>query len=154
SWVYQRTRDPVLDDIVLRAQALFPSDAALAITFECRLGAAKRLAAHLRALDDRTKEPIKIPVEDARASDARGSVYLDEAAPQPAFLFPERGEEQASIVEIPLTSEDNRKNTPRAEAWLRHYRVILKIRTARGEASATIFPYADNLRRVLEACAN
>jgi hypothetical protein len=58
-----------------------------------------------------------------------------------------------SFVEVPLTGDDNRKNTPRGEAWLRHYRVILKVRTAQGEVAATIFPYAEGLRRVLEACA-
>jgi hypothetical protein len=82
----------------------------------------------------------------------RGAVTLDEEAPQTAFLFPERGERQASIVEIPLAHDDIRKNTPRARAWLRHYRVVLKVRAGRGEIAAAVYPYADNLRRVLEAC--
>ena len=84
---------------------------------------------------------------------ARGSVTLDEDAPQTAFLFPERDERQASIVEIPVTDDDIRKNTPRASVWLRHYRVALKFRVAQGEAAAVIYPYSENLRRVLEACA-
>ena len=77
---------------------------------------------------------------------------LDEGAPQTAFLFPERDERQASIVEIPVTQDDVKKSTPRAHAWLRHYQVSLKLRLAQGEIVANIHPYDDNLRRVFDGC--
>jgi hypothetical protein len=79
-------------------------------------------------------------------------VTLDEEAPQTAFIFPERDERQASIVEVPMTHEDVRRNTPRAQVWLRHYQVAIKLRLPQGEATATVYPYDDNLRRVLEGC--
>src|SRR5262249_10960983 len=156
SWAFERTRDRIFDDVVLRARAIFPSGTgfALEVTFECNIGAGKRLAAHIRAFDERTNATIAIPAEQGRTSVVRGNVFLDEDGPQTAFLFPERDERQASIVEIPLTHDDNRKNTPRAEVSLRHYRVTLTLRAATGEATAAIYPYAESLRRVLEACNN
>jgi len=154
-WVFERSRDRISDDVLLRTRALFPAGgrAALEIAFECNIGAGKRLSAHVRAFDERTNAALAIPYEDGRTGVVRGNVTIDEEGPQTAFLFPERGERQASIVEIPLAHDDIRKNTPRAQAWLRHYRVVLKFRLAEGEASATIYPYAEHLRRVLEACA-
>jgi hypothetical protein len=156
NWVFERVRDPISEDIVTRTRAIFSGGApiALEIAFECNIGAGKRLTAHVRAFDERTKAGVAIPAEDGRTGVVRGTVVLDEDTPQTAFLFPERGQRQASIVEIPLQHDDVRKNTPRAEAWLRHYRVTLKLRAAKGEATATIYPYAENLRRVLEACSH
>jgi hypothetical protein len=155
AWVFERARDRISDDVLLRSRAIFPGDgrSALEIVFECNIGAGKRLAAYVRAFDERTNAALQLPVEDGRAGVVRGSVTLDEDAPQTAFLFPERGERQASIVEIPLGHDDIRKNTPRAQAWMRHYRVVLKVRVGKAETAAAIYPYADNLRRVLEACA-
>jgi len=155
AWIFERTRDRISDDVLLRTRAVFSGDGrtALEIAFECNIGAGKRLAAHVRAFDERSNSAIALKVEDGRSGVVRGSVTLDEETPQTAFLFPERGERQASIVEIPLAHDDIRKNTPRAEAWLRHYRVVLKIGIGKAEVAAAIYPYADNLRRVLEACA-
>jgi hypothetical protein len=154
AWIFERVRDRISDDVLLRTRAIFPGDgrAALEITFECNIGAGKRLAAHVRAFDERTNAAVPLPVEEGRSGVVRGAVTLDEEGPQTAFLFPERGERQASIVEIPLAHDDIRKNTPRARAWLRHYRVVLKVRAGRGEIAAAVYPYAENLRRVLEAC--
>jgi len=157
NWIFERARDPISEDIVMRTRAIFSgggAPVALEIAFECNIGAGKRLNAHVRAFDEDTKASVAIPSEDGRTSAVRGTVALDDDAPQTAFLFPEQGERQASIVEIPLQHDDVRKNTPRAEAWLRHYRITLKFRAAKGEATATIYPYAENLRRVLEGCSN
>jgi hypothetical protein len=51
-----------------------------------------------------------------------------------------------------VTHEDVRRNTARARVWLRHYQVAIKLRLPQGEATATIHPYDENLRRVLEGC--
>jgi len=153
-WVFNRTRDRISDDLLLQAQAVFTGGDKLSveIAFECNIDAGKRLKAFVRAFDARTKASLRIPPEDGQASVVRGSVILDEEAPQTAFIFPERDERQASIVEVPVTHEDIRKNTPRAQVWLRHFQVAIKLRLPQGEATATIFPYDDNLRRVLEGC--
>jgi len=153
-WVFNRVRDRISDDLVLQAQAVFTGGDRLAveIAFECNVDAGKRLKAYVRAFDARTKASLRIPPEDGQASVVRGGVTLDEGAPQTAFLFPERDERQASIVEVPVTSEDVRKNTPRAQVWLRHYQIAIKLRLAQGEAVANIYPYDDNLRRVLDGC--
>jgi hypothetical protein len=154
AWIFERVRDRISDDVMLRARAIFPGDgrSALEIAFECNIGAGKRLAAHVRAFDERSNAAIQLPVEDGRTGVVRGHVTLDEEPPQTAYLFPERGERQASVVEIPLAHDDIRKNTPRTQAWLRHYRVVLKIKLGQGEVAAAIYPYVENLRRVLEAC--
>jgi len=155
NWVLERLRDRISDDVLVQARAIFAVGARLAleVAFECNIDAGKRLRAHVRAFDARTNAAIPIPAEDGRTSVTRGSVTLDEDAPQTAFMFPERDERQASIVEIPVTDDDIRKNTPRAQVWLRHFRVAIKFRVAQAEASATIYPYSENLRRVLEACS-
>ena len=156
NWVFERVRDRISDEVVLRVRAIFSDEApfALEIAFECNIDAGPRLKAYIRAFDKRTNAGLAIPPEDGRTGVVRGNVVLDEDAPQTAFLFPERDERQASIVELPLTHEDIRKNTSRPQAWLRHYRVALKFRVGQREAAATIYPYAENLRRVLEACGN
>lgn len=153
-WVFNRTRDRISDDLLLQAQAVFTGGERLAveIAFECNIDAGKRLKAFVRAFDARTKASLRIPPEDGQASVVRGSVTLDENAPQTAFIFPERDERQASIVEVPMTHEDVRRNTPRAQVWLRHYQVAIKLKLPQGEATATVYPYDDNLRRVLEGC--
>ena len=151
AWIFERARDRISDDVLLRSRAIFPGDgrSALEIAFECNIGAGKRLAAHVRAFDERTNAALQLPVEDGRSGVVRGSVTLDEDAPQTAFLFPERGERQASIVEIPLGHDDIRKNTPRAQAWMRHYRVVLKVRVGKAETPPRSIP----MRTTSAACS-
>src|SRR5690606_17444891 len=70
AWLFERVRDRISDDVLLRTRAIFPGDgrgdarAALEIAFECNIGAGKRLTAHVRAFDERSNAAIPLPVED------------------------------------------------------------------------------------------
>ncbi|MCW5774578.1 MAG: hypothetical protein KIT16_23240, partial [Rhodospirillaceae bacterium] len=156
-WLFDQSRDKISDDLLLRAQAVFPAGAnfAIEIAFECNIGAGKRLKAYARAFDVKTKATVALPLEEGQSSVVRGTVTLDDGAPQTAFMFPESGARQASIVEVPVTHEDIRKNTPRGQVWLRYFQVTLQLKLAAndGEVVANIHPYDDKLRRVLEGCS-
>jgi hypothetical protein len=155
SWTFGRTRDRVSDDLLLLARAVFPAGnrIALEIAFECNVSAGQRLRAHARAFDLNTKETVPFPPDATHSSAVRGNVTLDDGPPQTAYLFPERDQRQASIVEIPVTNEDIRKNTLRGPIWLRHYQIAIQFHLEQGDTMAIIHPYDETLRRVLEACS-
>ena len=155
-WSFAETQDRVAEERTLRTQTIFGGAERLAVevTFECTiLGRERRLRAVARGFDRKSGTSVAFRTEGEGAFGVRTRFRLDDQAPQDGFLFRERQDDMASILEIPMTSVDLGKKAPRASIWLRHYVAAVDFNLVSGTVAATITPYAENLRRVLEACA-
>jgi hypothetical protein len=160
-WSLSETQDRVAEERTLRTQTIFGGaehDAAgrlaVEVTFECTIIAGeRRLRAVARGFDRKSGTGVAFKTEGEGTFGVRTRVRLDDRPPQDGFLFRERQDDTASILEIPMTSADLGTKTPRGGIWLRHYAAAVEFNLVSGTVAATIAPYADNLRRVLEACA-
>ena len=154
-WSFDETQDRLAEERTLRAQTIFAAADRLAVevTFECMAGRVKRLRASARGFDRKSGAGIAFRTEGEGAFGVRTRIRLDDRPPQDGLLFRERQDDTASIVEVPVTEADLDKKTSRASVWLRHYVASVEFHLATGTVTAAITPYADNLRGVLEACA-
>src|SRR5581483_200802 len=160
-WSLAETQDRVAEERVLRSQTVFggpdhggDSQLAVEVTFECTIiGRDRRLRATARGFDRKSGAGVAFRTEGEGTFGVRTRFRLDDQPAQDGLLFRERRDDTASILEVPMTASDVGKDAPRAGVWLRHYVAALEFDLVAGKVSATIAPYADNLRKVLEACA-
>ena len=158
-WSFGETQDRVADERTLRSQTVFggPQQAArlaVEVTFECTIsGRDRRLVAHARGFDHGSGVRVAFKGDGESTFGVRTRFMLDDNVPQGGLLFRERQEDTASILEIPMNAGNVSNNAPRGALWLRHYVVLVEFPLVNGTVTATIAPHADNLRRVLEACA-
>ena len=154
-WSFEETQDRVAEERTLRTQTVFGAADRLAVevTFECTAGRVKRLWATARGFDRRSGAGVAFRTEGEGAFGVRARIRLDDQQAQDGLLFRERQDDMASIVEVPVMASDLDKKTARASVWLRHYVAAIEFNLVTGTVTASITPYADNLRRVLEACA-
>ncbi len=160
-WSFSESHDRVADERTLRSQTIFGNGErggngrlAVEVTFECTIaGRDRRLRALARGFDRKSGSGVAFRAEGEGTFGVRTRFTLDDQPPQDGLLFRERQDDTASILELPMISADLGKKAPRAGIWLRHYAAAVEFNLASGTVAATITPYADNLRRVLEACA-
>jgi hypothetical protein len=154
-WSMSDTQDRVAEERTLRTQTIFGGEQlAVEVTFECTIIAGeRRLRAVARGFDRKSGTALAFRAEGEGTFGVRTRFRLDDQPPQDGLLFRERRDDLASILEIPMTAADLGTKTPRAAIWLRHYAAAVEFNLAAGSVPVTIAPYADNLRRVLEACA-
>jgi hypothetical protein len=160
-WSFGETQDRVADERTLRSQTIFADGQngekgrlAIEVTFECAIsGRDRRLSAQARGFDRNSGVRVAFRGDGEGTFGVRTRFMLDDNVPQSGLLFRERQEDTASILEIPMAAGNLSNNAPRGAIWLRHYAVIVEFPLVNGTVTATIAPHADNIRRVLEACA-
>lgn len=154
-WSATETQDRIADERILRSQSVFAGSGgeAVEVTFECAVGRERRLRASARGFDRKSGTPVAFRGDGEGGFGVRARVRLDGLPYHSGLLFRERSDDTASIVEVPLAVDDLGKHAPRGSLWLRHYRVTIEFSLATARVTAEITPYADNLLRVLEACA-
>jgi hypothetical protein len=153
-WSLVETQDRVAEERTLRAQAVFADGerAAIEVAFECTVGRSRRLRASARGFDRKSGESLAFRAAGEGVG-VPARVSLDHEPPQDGLLFREGGEDTVSILELPVTAADLDEKMPRARVWLRHQAVAFALQLGEARVTAAVTPYADNLRRVLEACA-
>ncbi len=163
-WSFSETHDRVAEERLLRTQTIFggadrdgaggAERVAVEVTFECTImGRERRLRALARGFDRKSGAGVAFRTESEGAFGVRTRFRLDDQPAQDGLLFRERQDDTASILELPMTSADLGRNAPRAGIWLRHYAAAVEFNLVAGTVAATITPYAENLLRVLGACA-
>jgi hypothetical protein len=160
-WSFGETVDRVADERTLRSQTVFGAQQqagekrlAIEVSFECTIsGRDRRLVANARGFDRNSGVRVAFRSDGEGTFGVRTRFMLDDNVPQGGLLFRERQEDTASILELPMAIGNLSNNAPRGAIWLRHYMVMVEFPLVAGTVTATIAPQADNLRRVLEACA-
>ncbi|MGH7003595.1 MAG: hypothetical protein ACREIP_06575, partial [Alphaproteobacteria bacterium] len=155
AWSFIETRDRDTEERRALTQAIFPGSdgAGIEIQFECAIGRNRRLKATARGFDRSSGARVPYRSEGEGAFRVKSRIRFDDNLPQDGLLFRDGDDDIVSIVEVPLTPEDVSLKSARAGAWLRHYTVAIEFNLMAGTVNATVAPYAVNLRRVLEACA-
>lgn len=155
-WSLNESQDRVAEERTLRTQSVFSGTdrVAVEVTFECTItGRERRLRASARGFDRSAGTSVAFRTEGEGTFGVRTRLRLDDRLPQDSLLFRDRQDDIASILEVPLTQNDLGEKTPRGEIWLRHYMAVIEFNLVAGKVTAAIAPYAENLRRVLDACA-